>query len=306
MYRNYKIVAVVPAGRRKHLEILMRYFEMNKGILDGVQLWRNPTNCPDCYYIDSLKSDFVRIIPVPVDTVYCAKRVQLNTSVFYRYTTDVDTIYVRFDDDIVYIDDQFFKNIIDFRIDNPDYFLIFANIINNAYISWILLRDGLLPATKVFPAKPKPNVVDNLYWGEWIFARYIHRFLLDKIATGKQNELFFDREELIKYRRFSISCFAFFGKDFTNIGDKVGIGLKNYGVEGAEGNLYKNEETWLSIDYPPTIERINCICGSALCSHYAFFSQRKHLDENSNIFQRYSELCDQKYHDAYCDLLGNV
>ena len=147
----------------------------------------------------------------------------------------------------------------------------------------------------------KPNVVDPLYWGDGGFAKDIHLYLLDLIHKGQESEVFFDRYELKNYDRFSISSFAWFGKDLNGFAERVGRSLPGY--DKSDHRLYRNEERWLAEDYPKHLERINCICGDALCVHYAFFKQRHILEDNPIVFQRYRELADRKYHDSYYELL---
>ena len=46
------------------------------------------------------------------------------------------------------------------------------------------------------------------------------------------------------------------------------------------------EESWLSTEYPSKTKRPNIICGSVLCSHAAFFTQR--TNELENLIQHYN------------------
>lgn len=215
---------------------------------------------------------------------------QMNTGRFYPNTIDEKTIYIRFDDDIVYVDDDFFHNILDFRIDNPEYFLVFANIWNNAILSYIHQRLGNIP--------PEPVVEDAfcmnpVAWRSGKFAEDIHNLLIDKILSGTVSDLFFGKAELHDAKRFSISCFAFFGKDFKKFEGIVGY---------KDGKLVYDEEIWLTEIYTITNNLLSVICGSALVAHYSFFAQRPYLDK-TDILKQYKEIGKEKLSDAYYELL---
>lgn len=292
-YRGYRVVVFTPAGRKRVMSILVDNLSRFTNIVDEYQVWVNADEeqVEDIKWLESLpeKYDWIKLYHLKGERL---KPKQMNTGRFYPNTIDDKTIYIRLDDDIVYIDDNFFTNLLDFRIDNPDYFLVMSNIWNNAILSWIHQQLGHIP--------PEPKIetawcMDAVAWRSGQFAVDIHNLLIEKIENGTTHELYFDRADLTDYKRFSISSFCFFGKDFKKFKGIVGY---------REGKLVYDEEVWLTEVYPILEDKLNTICGTAIVAHYSFFSQRPYLDK-TDILEKYRKLGKQKLEDSYYDILGS-
>ena len=66
---------------------------------------------------------------------------------FFKYASDPNSVYIRLDDDVLYLEPNFCKKMFNFRIENKEPFVVFGNIINNAviigpYINNILFNDS--------------------------------------------------------------------------------------------------------------------------------------------------------------------
>ena len=126
--KNYKIVVVTPAGRKKYMEILLHYILMQQQIVDEYRIWVNTNNEDDITWFKELRIKYPSLITLE----FLPPKIQVNGNLticdFFKNTIDEDTIYLRLDDDIVWMEKDFVEKIIKFRIDNPDYFLIFGNI----------------------------------------------------------------------------------------------------------------------------------------------------------------------------------
>lgn len=292
MYRGYKVVPFIPAGRKRTMELLRKYLEINKHIVDEVQVWVNTEVAEDVEYLRQLgENSFFKIMDYDHEKAYIRHPVQLNTHSWYKYTIDPKTIYIRFDDDIIYIEDDYFKNILDFRIDNPEYFLVFGNIWNNAISSYLHQQAGNIG--KKHGVVEKPYCMDMIGWGSGPFAEYIHRILLKHIKKGTQQKLFLDKYELHNAHRFSISNFAFFGKDFKEFDGRMDF------------RTFKltDEEVWLTDFYPKKSGRLNVICGNALVSHFTFSPHQKPHVLETDILDQYIEIADHKYSENYYNFL---
>lgn len=273
------------------MEILVKYLLKHRDIVDSVQLWENTLNKSDIDWIRSLKSDYFIPLRIPDRDKFGNQLhfhrhpVQYNTGRFYVYTKDPDTLYIRFDDDIVYVHDDYFKNILDFRIDNPDYFLVFGNIWNNAIISYIEQKMGNIDLK--YGVVDRVDCMHPVGWGSPDFGVHIHRILLEHIKNNTESNLFFDRFELER-ARFSISNFCFFGKDFA-------------AFDGHINEL--DEEIWLTQSHPNKHNLSNVICGRALVSHYTFFTQKAAI-EATDILEQYRKISDEKLSKDYYRLLA--
>jgi hypothetical protein len=288
MLEGYRIVPFIPAGRKRQMSVLIDNLRRFPEI-DEVQLWLNtdPDQVEDTEWIRELPSQWSKCKLFERPGVREDGAKQYNTRQFYINTVSPDTIYFRFDDDICYIDDNYFKNMVKFRLENPDYFLVMGNIWNNAIVSYI--QQHIVKSIDQHEGcVQEPFCMDMVGWQSEPFAAYIHRVMFEHIAARTEAELFFDRYDLTGNKRFSISNFCFFGKDFKE---------KFNGVIPI-----RDEEIWLTEDYPQSSGLLNTVCGTALVVHYSFFAQRPWLDELGYL-ERYREIAKQKLSEAYYSLL---
>lgn len=265
-----KIVVVTPAGRKEYLEVLVPQILKLKEVVDEYRLWVNTTNQDDINYMESLKSDFIKLEYLPGNV-----QVSGNFSIcnFFKNCCDEDTVYVRFDDDIIFIDElSKFKEFLKFRIENENYFLVYGNILNNCLLTHIHQRLGSFPD------------FDNLYaeylctgdigWRNEKFAENLHKYILSKDSI---DEFRFDKIwKLYLFERVSINCISWLGYEFSKF----------------QGNVDRDEELWLSCVKPSEINKMNCIFGNFVCIHYAFHVQRDHLN-SINLLHHYKQKLDQ-------------
>lgn len=303
MYKGYKIIPFIPAGRKDRMSILVNYLmKFRNNPIDEVYVWRNTKEEEDLKYIDSLNGDYFKVFNIlkePDEQFHEPK--QLNTGKYYRYTQDPQTIYIRFDDDIIFIDDDYFTNLLDFRLKYPHYFLVMGNIWNNAVISYIQQRMGRIDWR--IGVVEKEYCMDRIGWGDPKFAEGIHKILKEKIETNRTKDLFFDRWELHNAHRFSISNFCFFGSDFAKFKGKVEYDRQEFkinenGVVEKFGCHYLDEENWLVDYYPKKKVLLNVVCGTALVCHFSFLHQRSLLIQNGWL-EYYRQLSEKKLSASY-------
>jgi hypothetical protein len=269
MYRGRRIVCVTPAGRRRYMRVLVPYI-LRSPLVDEYQIWANTTDLADLAFIHRLAAldPRVRVIDPPETSVDGNKSI----GQFFRFCIDPGSIYIRFDDDIVWMNEDFFEVLLDFRIANPDYFIVSPLIINNAICSYALQARNQL--NSVFGSLT-PYAFDATGWKSPHFAHHLHNLLLHHVAVGDLEPLMFDRQEM-GLGRYSINCISWLGEEFARFGGRV--------PPEAE------EEEWISAWRPAASGRTNCIFGGAVASHFAFFPQRAYLDA-TNLLARYADLC---------------
>ena len=273
MFNGYKIVAVTPAGRKRYMEVLLPYILRDRYLIDEYQLWLNTTVPEDLEYCRQLEADypdFIRCIDAnPEVGVHEIRGYSIHQ--FFVNCVDPNSVYVRFDDDICWVDEGAVFELVNFRIKRPDYFLVFANIVNNALCSHIHLRLNALGALD--GKLVGYDCTCPIGWGDPAWAEHAHRAFLDKLHHGRANDFKFPRWELFGGERFSIGCFAFLGSEFAQF----------------EGKVFYDEEWWLSHAKPMELGRANCILGTSLVSHFAFSTQREHL-ETTNLLSQYRKI----------------
>src|SRR6185312_15673304 len=121
MFEGYRVVAVTPAGRRRYMELLVPQI-LASNLVDRYDIWVNTADPADIAFFEGLaaKYDRVRLVPQPDGKAPGVPAIHG----FHRLAMDVDTIYVRFDDDIVWLEPGFFEALLRFRVDHPHYFLV--------------------------------------------------------------------------------------------------------------------------------------------------------------------------------------
>lgn len=266
---SYKVVSVTPAGRKPYLEILSAYLLKNRNLINEHHFWINTLNQEDIDYLQRLHKQH----PSFFKLVFPSIKVNGNQSIyhFFKTYTDPNTIYVRFDDDICWIADDAVGELINCRVENPGPFLIFANIINNAICTHLHQRFGAV-SLDVGPCTY--NATCPIGWGSPMAAEVFHQSFFNQVHSDYLlNKYKFDKWILWEYGRFSINCFAWFGSDMAKFDGSVGT----------------DEEMFLSSEYPMKTLRPNMICGKSLVSHFAFHTQRRYLETQTQMLQAYQE-----------------
>lgn len=266
MYRDFTICVVCPAGRKRYLELLIPQVLGYGHVVDEFRMWVNTKDQGDIEYIQHMSD-----IHPKITCEYHVKEygIMNNTTIchFFKNTIDTNTIYVRFDDDIVLIDSlENFKKFLDFRIDNPEYFLVFANILNNAVTSHLHQRAGSIEYDKII----NYSSICEVGLRDPKLAEKIHTTILD---AGCDLSSFKSLSDWIcmYYERVSINCISWFGKEFIHF----------------HGHVGDDEELWLTTVKPKELQRPNVIYHGYNIVHYAFGgSQRDYLD-TTNILGRY-------------------
>lgn len=271
MYNNAKVISVTPYGRRRYLPMLATYLLRNRDIIDEHHFWINTSHSDDIADVVRLVGDnkgFFRIVEIPEPYAYDWSAFRIHK--FFPSYAHPDTVYVRFDDDIVWFASDAISELIRFRLANPQYFLVHANVVNNSLCTHLHQRFGLLAPN---PFMEYHCMGDNS-WHRWETARDAHNALIASIHENSLRRFMFDRWELSQFERCSINCIAWLGSDFATFGGSVG----------------QDEEDWLAVRYPKECGRINCICGTALVSHFAYFTQRENLEAQTNLLDVYAGL----------------
>lgn len=257
-----KKIIVTPAGRKQFLEILYNNLYAVRDQFDEWILWANTDNKEDLDYIRHLSesNDFIRCIDL--DVPYNGN---FSIASFFKYAKDVNSVYLRLDDDICFVDKSAIENIFNYRISNPEPFLVYGNIVNNAIINYIQQRSGRLSYSSGA----------NTYAGlEYIkrnteaIAAETHRFFIDKINLSRVADVKFDYSwKLLSYERASINAVAWLGSDFDSFD----------GIPDFSGQKDEDEEEFLACTMPKRLKRPNEIYGNAVFAHFSYRPQLDYL-----------------------------
>jgi len=271
MYNNKRIVIVTPAGRKRYLNILKKYIFASK-IVDEWKIWQNTLNLEDINYIKEISLEDKRVVvenrPLPLGTSYCIHK-------FFNNCIENNTVYIRFDDDIIWMKDDAIENLAKFRIENPKYFLVYGNIVNNSICDHLHQR-----CNDIYHAFPITyNCMDHNAWKNVILAERKHKILIENIKKNNFKGYNILNWTLHDYERVSINVISWLGEEFKKFNGVVGV----------------DEEAWLSCVKPQELQKKSCICGNALFAHFAFYTQRHHLDQ-TNLIEIYEDISSCKKH----------
>ena len=268
MYEGKKIVSVTPAGRKRYVQILAPYLLRSRDIIDRHIWWINTNIREDIEYIESLCEAFPDFFELrfldPLPETYN----NYNIHRFFHECIQPDTMYFRLDDDICWMHPDCMANWAKARLSNSSDFVIYANIVNNAICSHA--RFGAMYRDK---GMPEYHCLCNLGWKDPIYAERVHRNFLRKLEEGTIDDYRFPHlwHTGPGETRISINAIAWHGSEFAKFNGQVG----------------RDEEDWISIIKPKQISMGTSIAGDALLTHFAFYTQRKHLEGQTNLLDHY-------------------
>lgn len=263
MYRNYKIVVNTAAGRRRYMQYLVP-FVLSSDVVDRYDIWVHTHNGADIEFFKQLadKYEKVNLCWQPDGVVNGNPTI----NAFYRDCIDEDTIYFKLDDDIVWMEADAIKKMVDFRIDNPNYFLVTPLVINNSLSTYLLQVMDKIKLSHYCNS----SASHALLWKSGDIATSLHNWFIEKyLKTGKYTFLHVGKHEM-GMTRFSINAILWFGKDMNII----------------KGIVPGDDEEFLSCIYPTHIGKANCWNGDVVMAHFAFYTQREQLDKNG-ILEKY-------------------
>lgn len=257
------------------MQILFRLLNTYRSIVDRVDLWCNCTDPDDSRLLRSTAAldPWYRLVRLPDQGVIDPNVLWHSVCKFYTFACDPDTIYIKCDDDMVWLDDlQHFIKFLDYRIDNADYFLVSANVMINAVCNYFHSQAGLLPANL---AVTDCNAHDANVFYNGQFVKRLHEFVLEgpQERLGSRWQLH-NSQEVTQGTRLCINFISWFGKDFQEFGGKVP----------------QDDEEWLTVEKPKQIQKKIAICPDYTCVHYSFGPTRNYLDK-TDILSRYRALC---------------
>lgn len=267
---TYKICICIPAGREKYLSIFKKflYRKIDEGIIDNIQLWQNTTDPSDIAYLQSMEAENPKVkiyrIGDPINTTgYYDTYNPLKTHLFFANAQDDDTIYIRFDDDIIWANEDAIEKIVKARIDNPKALFITPNIVNsticNSYHQEIgALSEEAGKVKRYDKANPDYAYLDEFNYSDSKLADHIHSTFRKHYEAGTLEKYYLPSRSYDNYERFSICSVCWFGKD------KISLGYI--------------EEPAISWELPEALKRPNYFVGDSLLVHYSYHTQRHYLE----------------------------
>ena len=256
-----RVISVTPAGRRRYLAALVPHLLRQRHIIAEHHWWLNTTDVADIRYVEEVTARHPEFFKI------CRKTVRPDLSLgetiwrYFRDYSEPGTLYLRFDDDILYFADDAVENLVRYRLANRGPLLVLGNIVNNAVCTHFHQRAGLVPMSR---GTVQNECLDDNGWARGGFARRLHERFLKELHRGRLERWKQVALPIDGLRRFSINVISWLGEDLCNVPelsfDKV------------------DEEPFLTETLPARLGRANAACSNALFAHYAFYTQRPTLE----------------------------
>lgn len=275
MLHDHKIIAFTPVGRKRYMDLLAAHLkrEHEAGHIDQWVLFNNAYQVEDSTYCDQLAAQMpwctvLRENPLSGHDTAGGKFVWRRPDYiadFYKHEPMKQTgnvIYFRVDDDIVYIDPDCIPRLVQYRLENPNPFLVFPVIINNVRTSYHMQQQGVVSAEWDI----RNEMCDEVAWKHTDYIFQLHMKALEAIEAGNLTETFRLKSEQYddptwESGRISINSFAIFGNDM------------------AACNVHRDEESYLAQWRPRELGRQNARCGDAMLIHFAYHTQTEFMDK---------------------------
>ncbi|HWA18880.1 MAG TPA: hypothetical protein VG757_07760 [Devosia sp.] len=256
------VVCVTPAGRMRYMRELVPFI-LSDPAVDRYDIWANTANKVDLAFIEALgEFDKVRVLDrqkltyEPTHSIYS----------FFPTACERGTVYIRFDDDVVFVEEGAIGRLAAYRIAHPEYFLVAPIIINNAVVTSLLQARGLLRDLPLV----QPCFEDPAGWQNPDFAARLWEQFLSRIEAGTVAELH-TADTPLGFNRISINCISWLGEEFAKF----------------DGVVDALEEFDLSVAKPAQLNMQNMLYGGAVVGHFAFYPQRLQMDR-SGLLERIS------------------
>lgn len=258
-----KTIGITFAGRRDRMQLLVAYIlkALEHGLLSEWHVWNYSRSQMDSDWIGSLPSLHPNIC---IMTPTTDKKRYGDCYRYYQRSAPAcapEDVFLKFDDDIVYLDLKELQGFLDARRANPSLVILSANVVNNPTCLFLQQTKGHFPG---FDA-------DQL-WTSGVEATALHQaFLEDPARQGKFQGVL----EWHPQGRLNINFIAWLGAD-------MGI------VAACEDT--ESDELNLSCLFPQSLGRPIGVYGPLVVSHLSFYAQDAAMPVG-HLIDMYSKAC---------------
>lgn len=275
MYKKYKIVVNTAAGRRRYMQYLIPYIVSCK-IIDRYDIWINTHNGADIEFFKQIAKQYpvVNLVWQPDGVVNGNSTI----NAFYKACTEPSTIYFKLDDDIIWMEPGLIEKMVQFRVDNPQYFLVSPLVINNSLSTYLLQSEEKIKLHEYYNS----SAIHPILWESGQFASELHAWFINNYLNPQKWDVLHLGKKEMGMTRFSINAILWFGDEMGKF----------------SGVVPGDDEEFMSCIYPTMQGMSNAWNGDAIVSHFAFFTQREQLDKQ-NILEQYGEILNSEWlHDS--------
>jgi len=266
MFNDKKVIVVIPVGREYHLKTLFNNLVKHKHIIDKLELWLCTQKPYDIMYIRKFQQkhpNWCEVVNLEDEEGW--KFHPSNYVKYYERCIDPNTIYIKMDDDICWIDEHCIYNMCKLltEMEGTSYKLVSANVINTSHTHLPFLKRNIIPNKKFKNFSYHEN-------GE--LAMFLHTFLLKAIKTQHTN-MFKAPINYPDINYVSINMICWSGSTLETM---LPFGTHDESHFNYVGRSQAKAD-WL-------------ICGNAIASHFSYRPSFSYLSKNANLLEQYHEV----------------
>ncbi len=317
-----KTVLVTFAGRKRFLEILFGYIKKYRNFIDEYHIYVSTDVESDIEFIQKFANenmDFVK-------TFYREYPDHNLWNQAWKNSQKEDELYIKLDDDIVYLDESLFTDFLEFRKKNTQYPFVYPMIINNFYCSWILQEFFGFEHTEKTNFGESWETCKNVIFNyidqrrdSEIEIRYFdqHRkspFRVTRMIPDRMTDLIPESNltchlgwsdinfcknlhekfisdikagKILKYRDDKREGFEIKNFAPVSINCVSWIGKDLKSITSKFGDIWQ-DEPWVSIYCPIMTGRNNFIYFGSTVSHFSYYKQSQMGIDNEGILDKYA------------------
>lgn len=312
---SQRVEVIVVYGRMERVKILHRYLARNLRINGGVVDRVN-------FVIFNAKQkdlDFLKLLIQENSGAYFHPKVTgKRLAKIYSICQDPQTIYVKIDDDTVYLADEAIPNMVRERM-RDRCGLVSANVVNHAILSAVHQDIGAI--RNFFPPEDPEHDVNKFHsgadWRNTSWFRSDEHLALSAISKESQSQCVWAlwecgawmHESFLSRLADETDCAYDFGwHDFhahgygTQRGKRfvplpysrwsinvIAFKVEDVAQASADG-LAEDDEAELSVVVPNRIGKRSCAVGKAIAVHFSYSRQNDGIEEYTNLLARYEAL----------------
>lgn len=251
-----KLIVVTPAGRERYMRLLSHYVLGSPEVSEW-HLWHNCRTPADSAYVRALVASDPRC---RLKELPGAQGGFAIIGDFFRFCDDAEALYLRLDDDVVYLEPGFFPKFIARAEQERGKALWFSPIvINNAISAWMLKHFSQVKITGPISCQ----AMCPCAWASPNLPMALHPVFIEAVRRGRLED-FRVPDRTLRLSRFSINALGFFGAE------RMALGERFIAPNG-------NEEEWLSAILPAMLDRYGILFGNLVAAHFSFYPQEEAL-----------------------------
>lgn len=313
-----RVEAIVVYGRRERVQILHRYLQrnlrVNGGLLDRVSFVVFAAMNDDLIFLQQLVESHAPFYHIPPVTGRRLAKI-------YSICNDPETVYIKIDDDIVYIADEAIPAMVRERR-RGRCGIVSANVVNHAILSAVHQDIGAIRS--FFPPAPAEAAeaggggrggagpptagawvrVDDVLplsaitkhaqsdcvWKLWECGAWMHESFLSRLADGTECAYDFGWHDFHAHGHGAYRGDRFVPLAYTRWSINM-IALKAEDLtEASLADLAEDDESELAVMVHHRMGKRACAIGQALVAHFSYSRQEDGLLENTDLLLRYDNI----------------